>query len=258
MFFDIRILDIIDWLLVAFLLYQLYRFIRGTVAINIFIGFISLYFLQAVVNALNMELLSTILGQLLGVGVVALLIVFQPEIRKFLLLLGTQYLSYRKFSLRSLLFGKQEKRVSHVDIDAIVKATRNMSNSKTGALIVIQRKTSLANYEETGDMINAQTSNRLIENIFFKNSPLHDGAVIIVRDRIRAARCVLPSTESTNLPPQYGMRHRAALGITENSDAVVVVVSEETGGVSFVATGVVTPNVTAEKLHDLLNSALNR
>lgn len=257
MIFSIRILDVIDVLLVAFLCYQLYKLMRGTVAINIFFGILSLYLLWWIVNALNMELLSAILGQVLGVGVLALFIVFQQEIRKFLLMLGTQYLSHRKFSFRSLFFRRQEKRRSEVDIDAVVKAARNMSDSKTGALIVIQRKASLAPYEETGDILDARTSNRLIENIFFKNTPLHDGALIIVRDHIRAARCVLPSTDNTNLPAQYGMRHRAALGVTENSDAVVVVVSEETGGISFVEAGSIKPNITSIELRQMLEEALN-
>jgi len=254
--FDIRILDVVDILLVAFLVYQLYKLIRGTVAINIFAGIFSLYALWIVVKALNMELLSAILGQLLGVGVLALFIVFQPEIRKFLLMLGSQYLSHSKFSLHSLLFRRHEKHVSHVDIDALLKAVHNMASSKTGALIVIQRKTSLLPYEGTGDIINAHTSNRLIETIFFKNTPLHDGAMIVVRDRIRAARCVLPSTESLSLPAHYGMRHRAAIGVTEISDAVVVVVSEETGGISFVAESVLKPNITPVELRSLLEESL--
>jgi uncharacterized protein (TIGR00159 family) len=258
MFFGIRILDILDILLVAFLCYQLYKLIRGTVAINIFLGILSLYLLWFVVDALKMELLSTILGQVLGVGVLALFIVFQQEIRKFLLMIGTQYLSPNsKFSIRSLFFRRHEKKGrSEVDIDAVVKAARNMSDSRTGALIVIQRKTSLAPYEETGDIIDAKTSNRLIENIFFKNSPLHDGALIIVRDHIRAARCVLPSTDNTNLPAQYGMRHRAALGVTENSDAVVVVVSEETGSIAFAEAGSIKPGITSTGLRQLLEDAL--
>jgi uncharacterized protein (TIGR00159 family) len=255
--FDIRIFDIVDILLVAFLFYQLYKLIRGTVAINIFVGIFSLYMLKIVVNALSMEVLSEILGQLLGVGVLALFIVFQPEIRKFLLMLGSQYLSHRKFSLHSLFFRRHEKSISRVDIDAVVKAAYNMSNTKTGALIVIQRKTSLLTYEETGDIINAQTSNRLMETIFFKNTPLHDGALIIVRSKIRAARCVLPSTENTNLPAHYGMRHRAAIGITENSDAGVAVVSEETGAISFVDAGIIKHNLTSVELRQLLEETLN-
>lgn len=258
MFFNIRILDIVDVLLVAILFYQVYKLIRGTVAINIFFGVLLLYALWWVVKALNMELLSTILGQVLGVGVLALFIVFQQEIRKFLLMLGTQYLTHRRMSIGSLFFRRQEKKANHEElVDAIVKAARNMSDNKTGALIVIQRKTSLSPYEETGDIINANISNRLLENIFFKNTPLHDGAVIIVRDRIRAARCVLPSSDNINLPAHYGMRHRAALGVSENSDAVVVVVSEETGSISFVEAGNIKANVSSIELRQLLEDALN-
>ena len=252
--FDIRILDVVDILLVAFLVYQLYKLIRGTVAINIFVGILSLYVLLIVVKALNMELLGAILGQLLGVGVLALFIVFQPEIRKFLLMLGSQYLSH---SMNTIFFRRYEKGLNNVDIDAVAKAVHNMSGSKTGALIVIQRKTSLLPYEEPGDILDAKTNSRLIETIFFKNTPLHDGAMIIVRDKIRAARCVLPSTENLNLPPHYGMRHRAAIGITENSDAVVVVVSEETGTVSMVEAGAVKSNLTSPELRQLLKEALN-
>ncbi|MDR1417045.1 MAG: diadenylate cyclase CdaA [Prevotellaceae bacterium] len=256
MFFSIRILDIIDILLAAILFYQVYKLIRGTVAINIFIGIFALYVLWIAVKALNMELLSTILGQVLGVGVLALFIVFQQEIRKFLLYLGTQYMSRSKLSLRSVFFKKSDKS-SGVNIDAIVKAARNMSGSKTGALIVIQRTTSLESYEDSGDMLNADTNNRLLETIFFKNTPLHDGAVVIARNKIRAARCVLPSTDSLNLPARYGMRHRAALGVSENSDAVVVVVSEETGDISFAESGRLKNAITAGELQRLLEETLN-
>lgn len=258
MFFHIGILDIIDILLVAVLFYQVFKLIRGTVAINIFIGIFAIYVLWIAVQALDMELLSTILGQVLGVGVLALFIVFQQEIRKFLLFLGTQYLSRSKFSFRSIFFRKADRFDSGVSIDAIVKASRNMSDSKTGALIVIRRTTSLAPYEETGDILDANTNSRLLENIFFKNTPLHDGAVIIVRHKIRAARCVLPPTDNLNLPPSYGMRHRAALGISENSDAVVVVVSEETGNISFVEAGHIKNGITFVELRRLLEDALNR
>jgi uncharacterized protein (TIGR00159 family) len=258
MFFHIGILDIIDILLVAVLFYQVFKLIRGTVAINIFIGIFAIYVLWIAVQALNMELLSTILGQVLGVGVLALFIVFQQEIRKFLLFLGTQYLSRSKFSFRSIFLRKADRFDSGVNIDAIVKASRNMSDSRTGALIVIRRTTSLEPYEETGDILDANTSNRLLENIFFKNTPLHDGAVIIVRHKIRAARCVLPATDNLNLPARYGMRHRAALGISENSDAVVVVVSEETGDISFVEAGHIKSGITFVELRHMLEETLNR
>ncbi|MDR0688476.1 MAG: diadenylate cyclase CdaA [Prevotellaceae bacterium] len=258
MFFTIRILDIIDILLAAVLFYQMYKLIRGTVAINIFIGIFALYVLWIAVKALSMELLSTILGQVLGVGVLALFIVFQQEIRKFLLYLGTQYMSRSTFSLRSVFLRKSEKLTSGVNVDAIVKASRNMSESKTGALIVIQRTTSLESYEASGDVLDANTNSRLLENIFFKNTPLHDGAVIIVRSKIRAARCVLPSTDNLNLPARYGMRHRAALGISENSDAIVVIVSEETGDISFVEAGHINSGITSTELRRLLEDALNK
>jgi uncharacterized protein (TIGR00159 family) len=258
MFFTIRILDIIDILLAAILFYQVFKLIRGTVAINIFIGIFALYVLWIAVKALNMELLSTILGQVLGVGVLALFIVFQQEIRKFLLYLGTQYMSRSKFSFRSIFFRKSDRLTSGVNVDAIVKASRNMSESKTGALIVIQRTTSLESYEESGDVLDANTNSRLLENIFFKNTPLHDGAVIIVRNKIRAARCVLPSTDNLNLPPHYGMRHRAALGISENSDALVVVVSEETGDISFVEAGHINSGITPMELRHFLEEMLDK
>ncbi|HPV57830.1 MAG TPA: diadenylate cyclase CdaA, partial [Tenuifilaceae bacterium] len=234
LFITIRVLDIIDIIMVAFLLYQIYMLIRGTVAINIFGGIVVLYIIWLVVRALNMELLSGILGQIIGVGVIAIIIVFQQEIRKFLLFIGTKYMSKSKFSLENLLFPRHKTDVAQVNVDAIVKACRNMAETKTGALIVIARKSELQFYAETGDIIEAETSSRLLENIFFKNSPLHDGAVIIVNDRIHAARCVLPVTENINLPPQYGMRHKAAVGISEITDAMVVLVSEETGKISFV------------------------
>lgn len=257
LFITIRVLDIIDVILVAFLLYQIYMLIRGTVAINIFSVIVVLYIIWLVVRALNMELLSGILGQIIGVGVIAIIIVFQQEIRKFLLFIGTRYMSKSKFSLENLLFPKQKTDEALVNIDAIVKACRNMSETKTGALIVIARKSELQLYAETGDIIEAETSSRLLENIFFKNSPLHDGAVIIVTDKIHAARCVLPVTENINLPPQFGMRHRAAVGISEITDAIVVLVSEETGKISFVVHGNIKYGLTTQELKSLLENNLS-
>ncbi|HPW26051.1 MAG TPA: diadenylate cyclase CdaA, partial [Tenuifilaceae bacterium] len=223
--------------LVAFLLYQMYMLIRGTVAINIFVGIVLLYIFWLVVRALNMELLSSILGQIIGVGVLALIIVFQQEIRKFLLFIGNRYINRRRFSFENFFFPKKREKQILVKVDAIVKACRNMSETRTGALIVIARKSELQLYAESGDIIDADTSTRMIENIFFKNSPLHDGAVIIVNDRILAARCVLPITENINLPPHYGMRHKSAIGITEVTDAIAIVVSEETGKISVASEG---------------------
>lgn len=255
-FIPFRVLDLIDIFLVAFLLYQIYMLIRGTVAINIFIGISVLYIIWLVVRVLNMELLSSILGQIIGVGVIALIIVFQQEIRRFLLFIGTRYLSKNRFSIENWLFPKQKNMVAPVNIEAIVKSCRHMSESKTGALIVIARKSELQYYAETGDVIDAETSSRLIENIFFKNSPLHDGALIIINDKIRAARCILPVTENLNIPAHYGMRHRAALGISEHTDALIVVVSEETGKISFVHEGEIKHGISSMELRDLLEDFL--
>lgn len=256
LFISIRILDVIDILLVALLLYQIYMLIRGTVAINIFVGIFLLYIFWLVVKALNMELLSDILGQIIGVGVIALIIVFQQEIRRFLLLIGSKYLTRRAFSINRLFFIKDEKYDSKVNIEAIVKACRNMSESKVGALIVITMKSDLFNYAETGDIINAATSSRLIETIFFKNSPMHDGAMIIKDELIYAVRCILPLTEKPNLPASFGLRHRAAIGITDITDALVITVSEETGKISFIKKGDVNADIKIPQLRELLEMHL--
>jgi uncharacterized protein (TIGR00159 family) len=253
MFFEIRVLDIVDILLVAYILYRVYKWIRGTVAISIFIGLFSIYALWFIVRAFKMELLSAILGQVLGVGVLALFIVFQKEIRNFLLYIGSQY-DTKQFSFMRL-FSKREQH-TRVNIPAIVCAAENMAEKCTGALIVIRRENPLDSYKVTGDVIDAITSNRLLENIFFKNSPLHDGAVIIENEVIAAARCVLPITEQVNLPSNYGMRHRAALGISETTDAIVVVVSEETGSISLAAGNKINYNITPAELQRQMAEAL--
>jgi uncharacterized protein (TIGR00159 family) len=257
LFIQIRALDIIDILLVALLFYQVYMLIRGTVAINIFMGIFFLYLIWLIVRALNMELLSSILGQIIGVGVIALIIVFQQEIRRFLLLIGTRYFSKNRFTFENFFFLRGKKIENPVNIEAIVKASRNMSEGKVGALIVITRQSDLQLYAETGDTINAETSSRLLENIFFKNSPLHDGAVIIRQNLIHAARCILPVSDKTNLPASYGLRHRAAIGITENTDAIVVVISEETGTVSLVIEGKILEGINTLKLRNLLEEHLS-
>lgn len=257
LFITIRALDVIDVVLVAFLLYQMYMLIRGTVAINIFVGIVLLYIFWLVVRALNMELLSSILGQIIGVGVLALIIVFQQEIRKFLLFIGNRYINRRRFSFENFFFPKKREKQILVKVDAIVKACRNMSETRTGALIVIARKSELQLYAESGDIIDADTSTRMIENIFFKNSPLHDGAVIIVNDRILAARCVLPITENINLPPHYGMRHKSAIGITEVTDAIAIVVSEETGKISVASEGMLRYDIGWLELDKYLRDSLS-
>ena len=253
-FIKIHFLDLIDILLVALLIYQLYRLVRKTNAMSIFAGILMIYLLWIVVRVLNMELLSMILGQIIGVGMIALIILFQPEIRKFLFLLGERYGRRNKF-LRKLFFpnaavGKGEW------TEEVIAACVHMAKTLTGALIVIRRNSEIDEYTEQGVILNAEISGELLENIFFKNSPLHDGAVVIENERIRAARCILPVSERTNIPSYYGTRHRAALGMSETTDAVILVVSEERGQISFVANGRVVGNVQEGRLHELLNDAL--
>lgn len=239
-FIKIELIDIIDIVLVGVLIYQAYKLIRGTAALNIFIGIIVSYFIWLVVKALQMDLLSAILGQVMGVGVLALIILFQQEIRRFLLMMGTRYIkSSHHIKFISFFFGSQGKILGSDELNEITQACRRMSESYTGALIVLAKSSSLDLIVESGDRLDAIISRRLIENVFFTNAPMHDGAMIISSFRIVAARCTLPISENPHIPAHYGMRHRAAIGISEQSDADVVVVSEETGDISFVCNGVI-------------------
>ncbi|HXC04032.1 MAG TPA: diadenylate cyclase CdaA [Bacteroidia bacterium] len=249
-------LDFIDIVLVAILLYQLYQLVRGTVAINILVGVTLFYALWLVVRAMNMRLFSHILGKFIDVGFIALLIVFQQELRRFFIFVGTtNFISRgslaRRFFEWNMTGGKIE-----LDIHSIAKACKNMSESHTGALIVITRGSDLKFYANTGDPIDAKVSVRMIESIFYKNSPLHDGALLITDNQLRAARCVLPVTEDPDFPAHLGMRHRAAVGITENSDALAIVVSEQTGEISFAKDGKIVPHLTPDKLKELLEKNL--
>jgi diadenylate cyclase len=235
-FLDFQLMDILDILLVAVLIYQLYRLMRGTAAINIFIGIVTVYFIWKLVNALQMDLLSEILGQFVSVGVIALIVVFQREIRQFLLLLGTPRFLTRK--QKWLAFWKLNVQKSgFLQIEPIILSCKEMSLTQTGALIIITHRDDLFEYVNTGELIDAKISEQLIENIFFKNSPLHDGAIIISGNRIKAARCVLPLTKNDNFPTTYGLRHRAAVGVTENTDAIAITVSEQTGDLAYAKNG---------------------
>ncbi len=252
-FLTIRFLDIIDILLVAFLMYRLFILIRGTAALNIFIGIFVVYILWLLTKSLKMELVSTILGQIIGVGVIALIIVFQQEIRRFLLLLGTQYFSNRGRLLKNIFYLNVGSNIE-LRIKGIIKACINLSNKKTGALIVITGKSELEVFSKTGDILNAHTSSMLLECIFTKDSPLHDGAVIIVKDRIHAARCILPLSDNMNLPSHFGMRHRAAVGISEITDALVIVISEERGEISIAENGSIKTNISSKQLIEILET----
>lgn len=255
-FITLRWIDFIDILLVAFLLFQLYSLIKGTGAISIFLGIIAIYLIWMLVKAFEMELLSEILGQFISVGVIALIIVFQQEIRQFLLLLGSQ--GFLKRTGKSFFsFRWQTDKFETNDIDTIVKACDSMAKSKTGALIIITRKNELQKYAQTGEQINSVISKQLIESVFYKNSPLHDGALIINGNRIKAARCVLPVSERSNLPENVGLRHRAAIGITEESDAIAIVVSEQRGEISIADGAVLKMHIKPEKLSEYLIRELN-
>ncbi len=231
-FLDFRFLDFLDILIFSLVLYQVYMLIRGTVAMKIFAGIFALYLLWIIVKALDMKLLSSILGQVMGVGVVALLIVFQQEIRRFFLYIGDNYLNTKTLSLE-YLFRNIIKPEPQVQIYPIINACLQMAKSKTGALIIIEQESDLSNFALTGVAINADTNKQLLLTLFFKNTPLHDGAIIIRKDRILAASCVLPVSESEALPEEFGLRHRSAFGLAEQTDAIILVVSEERGVITI-------------------------
>lgn len=250
LFIHFGVFDVLDILIVAFIFYQVYRLVRGTTAINIFAGILFLYIAWLLVRALNMELISSILGQFIGMGVIALLIVFQQEVRRFLLLVGSRYNLQNIFNFESLF----AKPVIKDDVsEAIIRSCLFFSQSKTGALIVFAQNTELESYVQTGVTLKARVTSDLIENIFFKNTPLHDGAVIIAENRILAARCILPVSDRTDLPGSMGLRHRAALGLGAVSDALIIVVSEETGNITFVREGHYKVRVTADDLRCYLH-----
>ena len=257
LFISFRFLDFIDILLVALLLQQLYRLTKGTVAINIVTGLAVLYCFWLVVRALDMQMLSLILGQFAGVGVLAIIIVFQQEIRRFLLIIGARYIK-NHFSLSSIFKTKTNvNALSDADIDEIVNACNELSRTSTGALIVINAKNDLLQYVQTGTEIGSRISSLLLQNIFFNKAPLHDGAVIITKGNITAAGCILPSSENDSLPSQYGMRHRAALGMSEETESLVLVVSEETGQISYALKGTIRPINTTEHLRSLVTKRVS-
>jgi uncharacterized protein (TIGR00159 family) len=252
MLLKLTLFDLIDIFLVAIILFQVYRLIRGTAAFSIFIAIFFIYLFWLLVKALNMELVGNLLGQVIGVGVIAMIIVFQQEIRRFLLVIGNRYISGSRFSFdRFFPTDRRSIRIGR-DSEEIVRAAATMASTKTGALIVIWRTSRLDIYAESGEILNARISSGLLEAIFFKNSPLHDGAVLIEDGVILAARCTLPITDQISVPAHFGMRHRAAIGVTEHVDAIAVVISEETGYISLVDKGVVTENITPHELRQIL------
>jgi diadenylate cyclase len=235
-FIEFSLLDVLDILLVATLLYYIYKLLKGTVAINIVIGIAIVFVIWKITEALKMKMLSNILGTLLGGGVVALIIVFQQEIRKFLLMIGTTNFTNKRNFLKQLKILQTEKS-SEIDTESILEACRKMSKTKTGVLIVIERTNSLDFLINTGDKMNAQINDALLQSVFYKNSPLHDGALIIRDNYIVATRAILPISDSTRIPARFGLRHKAAIGVSEKTDAVCLLVSEETGEISYIKDG---------------------
>jgi uncharacterized protein (TIGR00159 family) len=253
LFIQFSVFDCIDIILVAALFFGLYRLLKGTSAMSIFIGIVAIFLIWQVVKYLQMEMLTAILGAFVSVGFIALIIIFQPEIRRFLFTIGAQA-QEGKLS-RKFKFLKVRSNVN-LDIDSITKACLNMSEIKQGALILLTRKNNLDDIVSTGVVVNADISHSLVENIFFKNSPLHDGAMVIRHNRITAARCILPVSNKTNIPGHYGLRHRAAIGVTEDNDCISLVVSEETGTISIVTGGEIR-TVKVSELKETIEKELN-
>jgi diadenylate cyclase len=248
-FLNINIIDVLDVIFVSLLFYELYRLLKGTAALNIFIGLLLFYLLWKIVVLFHMNLLSEILGQFISVGFIALIVVFQPEIRKFLLFIGSR----NPLKRANILIWKEKSKIDERPrINTIIKACSNMASSLTGALIVITKENQLEEYIQSGELINARTSRELIETIFFKNTPLHDGALIIQNKTMVAARCIMPVSRREGFPTNLGLRHRAAVGITESTDCIAIVVSEQTGSISYCIEGEITRNVTLVELKTFL------
>lgn len=252
-FLPIRIWDILDILIVGYLLYQLYKLLKGSIAFNIFIGVVMLYVVWWLVGTLNMDLLSVLLNQFVSVGVIIIIIIFQPEVRRFLLLLGNTTLRQQSHFLSRLI----DRNMDGLDerglqVKSIRGAIKRMSRYRIGALIVISEHPNLEVFSSSGVILDARVTQPLIESIFNKESPLHDGAMLITPGKIHAASCVLPVSDNPNLPKKAGLRHRAGVGVTEVSEVAVFIVSEENGKISFAYKGVLESGLSDERLDELL------
>ena len=250
---EIRIVDILDVLLVAILVYELYRLVRGTNVIRIFWAVVAIIICWRVSDLFNMRFCSQIFGGIINIGIIALVIVFQPEVRKFLLLIGTKTQLTGDTVVKRFQFWRRDmgKRAG-INLDPYIQACMHMSSNKTGALLIFQRANSVEEIVSTGELINAQVSSPLIETLFFKNSPLHDGAVLVKDNTVLAARCILPVTSRTDIDPNLGLRHRSAIGVTEQLDVVAVIVSEETGAISYALEGEIHHDITPAQLRQAL------
>jgi diadenylate cyclase len=253
-FLKITITDGIDIILVALIVYYIYNLIKNTLAVNLLLGMVIILVLHWVVAALHMELLSTIIEQFINVGIIALIVIFQPEIRRFLLLIGKNTFLQQNKAWWGYLFGsKNIERDNLVRIKPIIDACKSMKKSRTGALIVFVKFYDDQLFANSCEVMEAKISKRLLESIFQKYSPLHDGAVVIAENKIKSASCILPLTDNDKLPPQFGLRHRAGIGVSETNDAVAVIISEETGEIAYAKQGRVRMNVSFGELEKLLN-----
>lgn len=236
-FLNLHFVDILDILLLTALLYYIYKLVRGTVAVNIFIGIVIFYLFWQLTRILEMEMLSGILGEFVKVGFIAMIVVFQQEIRKFLLMVGSANFTSASIFTRPWRFLKADEDSLLTDVDAIIEACKAMGGKNIGALIVLKRRNSLDFVKATGDQMDVKVNTPIIESIFYPNSTLHDGAMIIEDNTITATRVILPVSNSREIPLRFGLRHRAAIGISEKTDALCLVVSEETGKTSYIRNG---------------------
>jgi len=255
-FLEFKITDLIDIILVAVLLYYIYKLVKGTVAINIFIGIVIVWALWKLTELLEMKMISSMVGGFMNIGLIALIIVFQQEIRKFLLMIGSTNFATKRNFIRHFRFLKQEGLPTNTDVDAIVGACEKMSISRTGAILVIERNNSLDFVKGTGDKMYIEITQPIIESIFYKNSPLHDGAAVVQDNFITATRVILPVSNERNIPLRFGLRHRAAVGITEKTDALCLVVSEETGTVSYIKNGEFVVYKSMDELTEIIKKDL--
>lgn len=256
-FLEITFVDILDIILVAILLFYLYKLLRGTVAINIFLGIVIVYLIWKLTDLLNMNVLSNLLGKFISVGFFALIVVFQQEIRKFLLLIGSTNFATKQNILKYFKFLNTNEEIITLDIKTLINSCEKMSSDKTGAIIVIERENNLEFIKNSGDKTKMELSSQILESIFFKNSPLHDGAVIIKGNFIIATRIVLPVSESDSIPKRLGLRHRAGIGITEKTDSIVLVISEQTGSVNYIKNGEFEIYTSFKKLSNQLKKDLS-
>lgn len=253
-FSNIRFLDVLDILLVAYLIYKLYYFFRGTVGLKILFAVLLIFIFWKIVSTLQMVMLTEFFGAFVGVGIVLMVVVFQPEIREFLLRIGNNIKIFTRSEngKHKFRFFATSPGDLKPDLDCVLRAIQNMSKTKTGALIVITRTNTLENYIKTGTLIHSVVNDRLIESIFFKNSPLHDGAMIISKKNIIAAGVILPVSTSSKISKEYGLRHRAAMGIAEETDAIAIVVSEETGEIALCKDRTFKSHLTIIELKEIL------